>query len=126
MENAPYPRPPAGLNFNSFLLRIALSSLGLWFATGLIDGLHIDGPLTLVMAALLLGVCNALVKPLLILLTLPATVLSLGFFLLVINAVVLSLVAWMLPGFTIAGFWAAFFGAMVVGLTGWIGSLLFK
>jgi len=126
MQNSPYPRPPVGLNFNSFLLRIALSSLGLWFATGLIDGLHIDGPLTLVMAALLLGVCNALVKPLLILLTLPATVLSLGFFLLVINAVVLSLVAWMLPGFTIAGFWAAFFGAMVVGLTGWIGSLLFK
>ncbi len=126
MQNAPYARPPAGLNLNSFLLRIALSSLGLWFATGLIDGLHIDGPLTLVMAALLLGVCNAVVRPLLILLTLPATMLSLGLFLLVINAIVLWLVSALLPGFTIAGFWSAFFGAIVVGLTGWIGSLLFK
>jgi putative membrane protein len=114
------------LNLNAFLLRIALSSLGLWFATGLIDGLHIDGPMTLVTAALLLGVCNAVVRPLLILLTLPATVLSLGIFLLVINAIVLWLVSAMLPGFWIAGFWSAFFGAIVVGLTGWIGSVLFK
>ena len=126
MQNAPYVRPPGGLNLNSFLLRIALSSLGLWFATGLLDGLHIDGPLTLVLAALLLGVCNAIVRPLLILLTLPATMLSLGLFLLVINAIVLWLVSALLSGFTIAGFWSAFFGAIIVGLTGWIGSLLFK
>ena len=126
MQNSPYPPARVGFSLNAFLLRIALSSLGLWFATGLIDGLQIDGPMTLVTAALLLGVCNAIVRPLLILLTLPATVLSLGFFLLVINAIVLWLVSAMLPGFTIAGFWSAFFGAIVVGLTGWIGSLLFK
>jgi len=118
--------PQHASNLNGFLLRTALSSLGLWFATGLVGGLHIDGPLTLLLAAVLLGACNALVRPLLILLTLPATLLSLGLFLLVINAVVLSLVAWMLPGFSIDGFWPAFFGAMVVGLTGWIGSVLFR
>jgi putative membrane protein len=108
------------------LLRAALSALGLWVATHLVEGLRINGPETLVLAALLLGVCNALVRPILILLTLPATLLSLGLFLLVINAAVLALVAWMLPGFTIDGFWSALFGALVVGLTGWIGSLVFK
>jgi putative membrane protein len=118
--------PQHASNLNGFLLRTALSSLGLWFATGLIDGLHIDGPATLVLAAVLLGACNALVRPLLILLTLPATMLSLGLFLLVINAVVLWLVSAMLPGFTLSGFWSAFFGAMIVGLTGWVGSMLFR
>jgi len=114
------------MNPNHFLLRAALSALGLWFATALVGGLHIDGPGTLILAALLLGVCNAIVRPLLILLTLPATLLTLGLFLFVINAVVLALVAAMLPGFTIASFGAAMLGAIVVGLTGWIGSLAFK
>lgn len=111
---------------NHFLLRAALAALGLWFATALIGGLHIDSPGTLVLAALLLGVCNAVVRPLLILLTLPATILSLGLFLLVINAAVLALVAAMLPGFTIEGFGSAVLGAIIVGLTGWIGSVAFK
>jgi len=104
--------PQQTTNLNSFLLRLALSALGLWFATGLINGLRIDGPLTLLLAAVLLGACNAVVRPLLILLTLPATM--------------LSLVAWMLPGFAIDGFWPAFFGSIVVGLTGWVGSMLFR
>ena len=113
------------MNLNHFLLRTALSALGLWIATALVSGLQIDGPGTLVLAALLLGVCNAVVRPLLILLTLPATILSLGLFLLVINAVVLALVAAMLPGFAIAGFGSALLGAIIVGLTGWIGSISF-
>jgi len=113
------------MNLNHFLLRTALSALGLWIATALVGGLQIDGPGTLVLAALLLGVCNAVVRPLLILLTLPATILSLGLFLLVINAVVLALVAAMLPGFAIAGFGSALLGAIIVGLTGWIGSISF-
>ena len=111
---------------NAFLLRAALAAIGLWLATWLVEGLVIAGPGTLVLAALLLGVCNALVRPLLILLTLPATVLSLGLFLLVINAAVLGLVAAMLPGFAIAGFWPALWGSMVVGFTGWVGSLVFQ
>jgi putative membrane protein len=109
-----------------FALRAAIAALGLWLATELITGLHIADPLTLLLAAVLLGVCNAVVKPVLILLTLPATVLSLGLFLIVINGVVLALVAWMLPGFTIAGFGAAVLGALIVSVTGIIGSLLFS
>jgi putative membrane protein len=99
-----------------FLVRAAVAALGLWVATLLVGGLHIADPGTLVLAAVLLGVCNAVVKPVLILLTLPATVLSLGLFLLVINGAVLALVAWMLPGFTMAGFGSAILGALIVSL----------
>jgi putative membrane protein len=109
-----------------FALRAAIAALGLWLATELVSGLHITDAVTLLLAAVLLGVCNAVVKPVLILLTLPATILSLGLFLIVINGVVLALVAWMLPGFTIAGFGSAVLGALIVSVTGIIGSLLFS
>jgi putative membrane protein len=110
-----------------FLLRALFSALGLWLATYLLpQGLHIDDPGTLLLAAILLGVCNALVRPLLVLLTLPITLLTLGLFLLVVNAAVLALVAAMLPHFYIHSFGAAFVGALIVGFVGWVGSLLFK
>ncbi len=109
-----------------FALRAVIAAMGLWLATLLVHGLVIDDALTLLLAAVLLGLCNAVVKPVLIILTLPATVLSLGLFLLVINGAVLALVAWMLPGFSISGFGAAVLGALVVSITGIIGSLLFS
>ena len=71
---------------------------------------------------MLLGIVNAVVRPLLVILTLPITVLTLGLFLLVINAAMLGLVAWMFDNFTIAGFWSALFGAIVVSVTGWLAS----
>ena len=76
----------------------------------------------MIFAALLLGVVNALVRPLVLLLTLPLTLLSLGLFVFVINAGMLALVAWLLPGFTLSGFRAALLGAIVVGVAGWVGS----
>jgi putative membrane protein len=109
-----------------FALRAVIAAVGLWIATLLITGLQISDPMTLILAALLLGVCNAFVKPILVILTLPITILSLGIFLLVINAAMLALVAWMLPGFTIASFGAALIGAIVVSITGLIGSMLTK
>jgi putative membrane protein len=105
-----------------FLLRLAVVALGLWLASVLIPGIEIRGAWTLLGAALLLGLVNAVVRPLAILLTLPVTVLTLGLFLLVINAAMLALVAWMFDGFAIAGFWPALGGAIVVGLTGWLAS----
>jgi putative membrane protein len=110
----------------NFALRAVIAAVGLWLATLLISGLQIADPTTLILAAVLLGVINAFVKPILVILTLPITVLSLGIFLLVINAAMLALVAWMLPGFTISGFGAALLGAIVVGITGLIGSMLTK
>ena len=109
-----------------FVVRAVIAAVGLWLASLWVGGLTITDPGTLVLAAVLLGVCNAIVKPVLVILTLPITVLTLGLFLLVVNAAVLGLVALMLPGFTIAGFLPALLGAIVVGITGMIGSLLIK
>lgn len=105
-----------------FLIRILIVATGLWLATELVPGIEIDGGWTLLGAALLLGLVNAIMRPLLILLTLPITVLTLGLFLLVINAGMLALVAWALDDFTIAGFWPAVWGAIIVGVTGWLAS----
>ncbi|MBU1190334.1 MAG: phage holin family protein [Gammaproteobacteria bacterium] len=104
------------------VLRLLIGALGLWLASVLVPGIVIQGVGTLLLAALLLGMTNALVRPLLILLTLPITVVTLGLFLLVINAAMLGLVAAMLDAFTIAGFFSALFGALIVSLTGWIAS----
>jgi putative membrane protein len=105
-----------------FLIRLLVVALGLWLASELVPGIDVRGGWTLLGAALLLGLVNAVVRPLAILLTLPVTVLTLGLFLLVINAAMLALVAWMFDGFSIAGFWPALFGSIVVSLTGWLAS----
>src|SRR5690606_7661902 len=107
-----------------FILRALISALGLWLATEWVDGLHITGPVTLLVAALLLGIVNAVLRPLAIILTLPMTLVTLGLFILVINAAMLGLVALVLPGFSIEGFWDAFWGALIVGLVSWVASWL--
>src|ERR1700679_2817603 len=96
-----------------FLIRAALVALGLWLATDWVRGVSIDGPSTLILAGILLGVVNSIVRPIAILLTLPMTIFTLGLFLLVINAGMVALVAWMLPGMHIAGFGAAFWTSIV-------------
>jgi putative membrane protein len=106
-----------------FILRGLIAALGLWAATEILNGIHIDGPTTLILAGLLLGIVNAIVRPFALLLSLPALLLSLGLFLLVVNAAMLGLVALMLPGFTIpGGFWSAIGGALIVSVVSWIGS----
>jgi putative membrane protein len=105
-----------------FLLRVAIVALGLWLATYLLPGLHFDSPGYLLAAALLLGIVNAIVRPIAVVLTLPLTLLTLGLFLLVVNAAMLGLVALLLSGFQISGFWTALGGALIVSLTGWVAS----
>lgn len=108
-----------------FVLRAVISAIGFWVATRWVHGIRIDNPGTLVLAGLLLGVVNAIVRPVLVILTLPITILSLGFFLLIVNTAMVALVAWMLPGFHIhGGFWSAFATALIVWITGWLGSWL--
>jgi len=103
-----------------FLVRLLISACGLWVASKLVPGMQITGGGTLLLAALLLGFVNAVVRPVLFVLTLPITVLSLGLFLLVINAAMLGLVSAFLSGFELGGFWSAVLSAIVVSLTGWI------
>ena len=105
-----------------FLVRGLIVALGLWLATAWVGGVTIDGPGTLVLAGVLLGLVNAVVRPLLILLTLPMTLLTLGFFVLVINAGMVGLVAWILPGMHVAGFWAAFWTAIICSAVSLLGA----
>jgi len=105
-----------------FLLRAAIAALGLWVASEILDGLVFESPAKLIVAALMLGVVNAFVRPLAFILTLPLTVLTLGFFLLVLNAGMVALVAWIVPGFEISGFWTAVGAALIVSLVSWAAS----
>jgi putative membrane protein len=105
-----------------FLVRLLIAAAGLWLAQALVPGVEIHGAGTLFVAALLLGIVNAFVRPLIVLLTFPITVVTLGLFLWVINAAMLGLVARLLDGFTLHGLGSALLGALVVSLTGWIAS----
>ncbi|MDJ0927373.1 MAG: phage holin family protein [Gammaproteobacteria bacterium] len=104
------------------LVRTLIIALGLGLASVLIPGVEITGAGTLIVAALLLGLVNAIIRPLFILLTLPITLLTLGLFLLVVNAAMFGLVAAMLDGFAVSGFFAAVFGAIVVSLVSMVAS----
>jgi len=105
-----------------FILRGLIAALGLWAATEMLSGIHIDTAMTLVLAGLLLGLVNAIVRPFALLVSLPALVLSLGLFLLVVNAAMLGLVALLLKGFRIDGFWTAVGAALIVSIVSWIGN----
>jgi len=102
--------------FAGFLLRWFVVSLALWVAVALVPGLHAEGTGALLLAALLLGGVNAFLRPILFWLTLPITVLTMGVFLLFLNAMMLGLVGWILPGFAVEGVFPAVFGAIVVSL----------
>jgi putative membrane protein len=104
------------------LLRAAITALSLWVASQLLPGLHFGSGAQLAIAAILLGLVNAIVRPIAFVLTLPITVVTLGLFLLVLNAAMIGLVAWLVPGFTISGFWTAVGGAIIVSLVSWAAS----
>ncbi|MEZ5564728.1 MAG: phage holin family protein [Gammaproteobacteria bacterium] len=108
-----------------FLIRALLAALGLWVASALISGLGFDSGAWLLITAVLLGIINAVVRPVAVILTLPITIVTLGLFLLFVNAAMLALVAWILPGFHVAGFWPAFWGSIIVSLVSWLGSWFF-
>lgn len=105
-----------------FVLRIAIVALGLWLAAKIFQGLSFDSPGTLLAAALLLGLVNAVIRPIAVILTLPLTLVTLGLFLIVINAGMLGLVALLLNGFQIGGFWTAVGASLIVSMTSWIAS----
>ena len=105
-----------------FVLRVAIVALGLWLATLILPGLYFESAGYLLGAALLLGVVNAIVRPIAVVLTLPLTLLTLGLFLLVVNAAMLGLVAALLAGFQISSFWTALGGSLIVSITGWVAS----
>lgn len=106
------------------LLRGVFAVVGLWIATFLVRGLSFNAPATLLVAGLVLGLVNALLRPVLVVLTLPITLVTLGLFLLVINAAMVGFVAWLMPGMHVAGFWPALGTALIVSVVTWLGDAL--
>jgi len=110
-----------------FLVHWLVVALGLAVATYLVPGVSVASGSALAVGALVLGLVNAVVRPVLTLLTLPLTLLTLGLFYLVVNAAAFGLAAALVPGFTVASFWSALFGALVVSLVSWfVGAFLSK
>ena len=109
-----------------FLIRTLISALGLWIAARLVPSMHFDGAGTLLLAALLLGVVNAIVRPVLVLLTLPITLLTLGLFYLVVNGIAFAMAAALVPGFTVASLGSAVWGSLVVALVSWLFAWLIR
>ncbi len=111
-------------NLSSFFIQWGVTALSLWLASLLFKGVRFDGTGSLILAALLLGFVNAVLRPILIVLTLPLTLLSFGLFLLVLNALLLMLVARLIKGFSLSGFWTALFASIFITLVGLVAGVL--
>ncbi len=103
-------------------IRTLIYMLGLFLASRLIPGVYIEGLANFILAALLLGLVNAFIRPLMFFFTLPLTIVTLGLFIFVVNAAMFGLVAAMLDNFQVSGFWSALFGAVIVSITSTIAS----
>ncbi len=106
------------------VIRLLITMGAMWLASRIVPGMNFDSATTLFWAALLLGIVNAIIRPLLVIATIPLTIITLGLFLLVINAGMLALVAHFLSGFTLSSFWAALFGAILVSVFSSVASTL--
>ena len=102
-----------------FVIRGLVTALGLWVASALLSGVHSNGFLSILGAGLLLGIVNAIVRPIIVILTLPITIFTLGLFLLVVNALMVLLVGKMMHGFTVDNLWWAMLTAIIVTIVGW-------
>jgi putative membrane protein len=103
-----------------FLIRAAVVAVGLWVAQQIVPGVHFSTGESLIWAALLLGVVNAFVRPVLVFLTFPITLLTLGLFLLVINGLMVELAAHFVEGFSVSGLMPAILTSLVVSFTSWV------
>jgi len=101
-------------------IKILLNTLAVIVAAYILPGVAVYGLLTAIVVAILLAAVNAVVRPILILLTLPATILTLGLFIFVINALMVMLVAWLVPGFAVLNFWWALLFSLVVSVVSFV------
>lgn len=114
-------------NLIEFLAHWGIASLALWVASHVFRGIKFADKSSLFVSALLLGFANAIIKPVFIFLTFPLTIITFGFFLMVINALMVILVAAMVPGFKLSGFWTAFFaGIFIAAFSFFVGLFLFQ
>jgi putative membrane protein len=110
-----------------FIVRLIFAAFGLWLAKVLVPGIHIKDTATLIVAALLLGIVNAIVRPIVVILTLPLTLVTLGLFLLVVNAAMIGLVSMLIPhSFTVGGLIPGIFAAIITGAVSWVGHMVLR
>ena len=103
-----------------FIVQFLVTCLALWLASRIITGVAFSDTPSLLLAAILLGIANAIVRPILTILTFPLTIITFGLFLLVVNAATIGLVAALLGGFVVDGLWAGIGAAIVTGVVSWI------
>ena len=108
------------------VLKVLLNAAAILVAAYFMDGIVVRSASAALIAGLVLGVVNAIIRPVLLVLTFPITLLTLGLFIFVINALCLALTAALVPGFEVAGFWSALGGALVVTIVSWILNALLK
>lgn len=108
-----------------FLFTWLVTVFGLWLVTRIVPGVRARSRRALWVAAIVLGVVNTFIRPVLWLLTLPLTILTLGVFALVVNALMIQLTAWLVTDFEVKGFGAALFAALIMALLGLAGFVLF-
>jgi putative membrane protein len=104
----------------NFLVHWLITAVALWVATRIVPGIYIGSLGVLLVSGLVLGVVNAFVRPVLVVLTFPITILTLGLFYLIVNAAAFGLAAALVPGFTVASLGAAVVGALIVGIVSWL------
>lgn len=104
----------------AFVLRWLILAAGIWVAVNVVPGITVASPVVLGVAALALALVNAVVRPVLLFLTFPITVLTLGLFYLVVNGLAFGLAAALVPGFRVDGLWSATLGALIVSLVSWV------
>ncbi len=105
---------------NGLLLRWLLVTIAIMITSYLVNGIVVDGFFSAFFAAAVLGILNALFRPILIIITLPINIITLGLFTFVINALLLKMVSGVVPGFHVYGFWAAVFGSLIISLVSWV------
>jgi putative membrane protein len=108
------------------VIRMIFGALGLWAAAKLVPGIHLRDTETLIISAALLGVVNAVVRPIVTVLTLPLTIVTLGLFLLIVNAAMIGLVSMVVPGFHVGGLIPGVMAAVVTGVVSWIGGMFLQ
>ncbi len=108
----------------TFLLRVVLNTVAIAIAPSFISGVQVDGILPALAGGALLAVVNAVIRPVLVILTLPITIFTLGLFILVVNGGCFWFVAWLIDGFRVSGFWPAVFGALLVSVLNWVAGAL--
>ncbi len=105
---------------NGVLIRWLVLTISIILTSYLVDGIYVESFFSALFAALVLGILNALFRPVLIVITLPINILTLGLFTFVINALLLKMVSGVVPGFHVYGFWSAVFGSLIISLVSWL------